>query len=179
MKSRKIKPITRVLPPELVIPGADNHLYRIGLQLNRRSHTNRRNFFHNPYIVLLVIIQMTIRTIILIIGNNFTDDFLLAIGDFGYVMKCYKQLNMMVFAGCMICNLSMLHNLYNYINDIQCADIRIYQLLSGTVSPQQLGLNNMKSVLKFVNISRKMLRIALIMPKYIGKNDNYLINLFY
>jgi hypothetical protein len=48
----------KVLPQNFVIKGAENHLYKIGLNLKPNAKEKRKNFY-NPLLILSIVGQLT------------------------------------------------------------------------------------------------------------------------
>jgi len=92
--------LNRVLPQELVINGAESHLYRIGLSLYKTGSVKRK-WFYNPILVFIITFQLFVRNIMFLLPElamSFTSIWV----DVGYLIDARIQANILTVIAIMI-----------------------------------------------------------------------------
>ena len=154
-----------LLPQELTIDSVDEHLYRIGLCLTPNRHNTRRSLIFHPILITIVTIIFTI----LRIASIFTDNrwLLLLLGDIGqfFGMRIYMNLAFISLTSFTIS--SQLIYYYNNNLYIKPTFLTLFHMMSGSVSPQIIGLNDEHQVIKLLSLSRKLFIIVKYQCQYI------------
>jgi hypothetical protein len=73
--------VNKVLPQNIVLKGAENHLFRIGLNLISDVNIKRR-IFYNPLLIFSVNIAIVMKLIVTILTPEENKKLLIIIGDF-------------------------------------------------------------------------------------------------
>ena len=147
--------IKYVLPPYLVIKGADSHLYKNGLSLFESSNKIKRKWYYSPQLISLCMMVSLIKHLTLLFidlrGNAH-----LILGDVDYFCQMMGVSNS---ASC-ICNAiilcSQLINVYNKRNDIK-PDLRVFEMMAGFTSPESISLKDKQLIIKLIRFSKRSL----------------------
>ena len=145
--------IKHVLPSNLVIKGADSHLYKVGLSLFESSTKIKRKWYYSPQLISLYMMVSLIKHLTLLFidvrGNSH-----LILGDMDYFIQMMGVANK---ANC-ICDaiilFSQLINVYNKRNDIK-PDLRVFEMMAGFTSPESIGLKDKQLILKLIRFSKR------------------------
>ena len=146
--------INQVLPLEMVIKGADSHLYTKGLSLFQCMTKIKRKWYFSPILLALVIIMNMVHNMTpLFVDLGDAADNHLIFGDYNYFMESMGIINIL----CAICDIiilcSQLINVYNKLNDIK-PDLRVFEMMAGFTSPQSMGLKDKESTLKLIKYTK-------------------------
>ena len=150
-----------LLPQELVIDSVDNHLYRIGLCLQNNNTNKKRNFIYKPIVVLIVILFHFIKFII--------NMFITQRKWFIYLGVLYTRISNMkvhfnVFSLLVLCFLICIIIIWfhNYKNDIKPTFLKVFQMMSGFITPVSIGLTNHNQIIDLIKRTRILFRITSI-----------------
>lgn len=147
------------LPTHLRIPDADSHLYRIGLSLNQSQSHWRRSPLKHPIAVFLVLANILIRSLVLINWKNEeSDQFYLYFGDFAKYLGIGKQLNFICAMDSLLAIGSQAINYFNYKNNVADNDLKVFGVLSGRLTPLDVGLTDPEVVAQLVRHCRLSFR---------------------
>ena len=171
-----------ILPQNVIISSAENNLYRIGLCLTSKSPLNR-NKLHNPLLIFIVNSIVFIKCLIsLLIPNDYKYLFII-IGDFSYFLGIKIHFNIAVALYILLAITSQLIYYYNYKNDIKPTFLKVFEMMSGLVSPKSIGLTNEKQIYKLINLTKKLFFICELFVKipvpllmFITSNIIFIIN---
>ena len=152
-----------LLPQELTIDSVDEHLYRIGLCLTPNRHNTRRSLIFHPILITIVTIIFTIQRI----ASIFTDQrwLLLLLGDIGQFFGMRIYINIAFVLLTLFILLSQLIYYYNNNVYIRPTFLTLFHMMSGSVSPSSIGLNDEHQVNKL--LSRKLFIIVKYQCQYI------------
>ena len=155
--------VKKVIPPELVIRGAESNLYRIGLSLYKTGSVKRK-WFYNPILVFIITTQLLIRNIVFILLPEMSEEFYLYLGDAGYFMGPRIQTETTGSLVILISILSQIMNFYNYINGIKPMDLKVFSMVSnGLITHKSIGFNDKQMVYKLIQrIERIFILIGLV-----------------
>ena len=146
---------SKVLPPEMRIPGADTHLYRIGVQMSPTGAVHRKACFH-PIVVFIVLLQLLIRNILFIALPEQSVWFYAVMGDIGYFMGLRIHCNIVMALVFIQAICFQMISYWNTVQGIIPIDLRVFQVMSGAIAPQTIGLNlavNIVPLTSFQSIS--------------------------
>ena len=147
--------MSKVLPQELVISGADSHVYRIGLSLFKPKYYVKRSLFYKPIIVFIISFLQLIRSFALLILPIYEDKFIyLYLGDIGYFIGFTREYNAIICLLELIVIISQFIHYYNYRNGIKPMDLRVFQMISGLISPKSIQINDKLLVYKLCKITK-------------------------
>ena len=154
--------LSKVLPKELVISGADSHVYRIGLSLFKPKYYVKRSLFYKPIIVFIISIQHVIKsfTLILLPTYNSDEKIYLYLGDIGYYIGFTKEYNSLIILFSFLVIISQFIHYYNYRKGIKPMDLRVFQMISGLISPKSIQINDKLLVYKLCKITKYSLKFA-------------------
>ena len=157
--------VNRVLPQELVIFGAESHLYRIGLSLYKTGSVKRK-WFYNPILVFIITTQLLIRNIVFLLLPEMSEEFYLYLGDAGYFIgyRILSEITAVLIT--LISVLSQIINYMNYKNGIKPIDLKVFSMVSnGLITPQSIGLNDKQMVYKLIKVIKTTLLLSQIVLK--------------
>ena len=139
-----------LLPKSLQIYSAENQLYRIGLCLKPPKIYVKRHWFSKPIFVAFICLYYLITYLILLINNGKNELIVLIFGDFSHILGIGIHLNItIIFA--MIFNVSIqLIYYYNYWKGIEPTFLSVFEMMSGLVTPNSIGLSDPQSVRRFI-----------------------------
>ena len=145
----------KTLPSNLVIRNAGNDFNRIGLSLFKCG-SEKRIKLHNPLFVFTIITFFALKTVLslTLIKDEDKDSLFLLFGDIGHFMKFRYQVNRAVVAYALIGMSSQIITYSNYKNAIKPSYLKPFEMMSGLVSPQSIGLTNRKDIYKLVKRSK-------------------------
>ena len=85
--------VNKVLPNHLVIPSADNQLFKIGLCLTRTTNDAKREWISKPIFVAIINLIFTLRPMIRLVLSHEELKYFIIFGDFAYLMGVTFNLN--------------------------------------------------------------------------------------
>jgi len=150
--------VEKPLPSVIVIKSAENHLYRIGLSLFSFG-SQTRNRFHNPFFISFVFCVQILKSIIAILMKE--DKYrLLLIGNFDYFLNSGNfQNSTIVLCGILALILQSLHY-WKYYKNESPSYLKLFEMISGLVSPKSIGLINRENVNQLLKRSKLMFKIS-------------------
>ena len=158
--------IDKLIPRSLIISGLDNHLYRIGLSFDSTAG-KRRKLLCNPRLIFVVFILYLIQNNI----NLFVireDPFLSKVfGNYGYFLKVGVIWSIVFNFGSLLVLSSQFTYYYNHKNDIKPTFLRVFQMMSGSITPRAVGLTNSEQILKLLKKTRILFKIIDFNNKYL------------
>ena len=141
----------RLLPSELVISGAEEHLYRIGLSLFECESGIKRKSIYNPKLVFIVYFIHFIRSFVFIyFGSELSEEVHLYLGDGDYLLNGKNLINALCFVTGIMSLLPQYLNYSNFKNGLKPVDLRVFKMVSGLVTPQSVGLEDSDQIIDFV-----------------------------
>ena len=151
--------INRVLPKHLTVKWADQHLYRIGLSHESNGQTKRK-FLCDPRLI-------TLYFIIYFIQNNLNlfvikEDLFLSkvFGNYGLFLGIGSIFNVIFNFVLFIINFinKLTHN-YNHKYEVKPTFLRVFRMMSGSLTPQSVGLTNTSQVFQLTRKTRILFKI--------------------
>ena len=158
----------RVLPSELSIQSIDDILYSIGLCHYSVRDRPKRSVINKPIIVLIfVLIQIPMRIV-----SNTTDNemILLLTADMGHYVTFKEYINIMSILLTLMALFSQMVYFYNHRIGLKPTFVRVFQVLSGSITPSSVGLNHSTQVIA-------LLKMAKWLP-HLQKNNMILVPLY-
>jgi hypothetical protein len=143
----------KVLPQNIVLKGAQNHLYRIGLNL-KPNGKEKRNSFYNPILILSVNIATVIKAIVSVLTPEENEKLLTIIGDFGHFFGMKTHFNIILIMATILALISQITNYYLYKSGIKQTYLKVFDMMSGLISPKSIGLTNKEEIYKLVKDSK-------------------------
>lgn len=164
----KILRLDKCLPHRLSIKSVDSHLYRIGLLLDYEKSSFKRNLFHSPTLVFIIILSAWLRSLIFAFRSDNDYDLSKYWGDAPHMLNIGSHFNITLCLYFTSPLISQLIYLYNFRNGVDPTFLRVFQMISGLISPKSLGLTHRKKILSLI-------RRTDILFKIIGINTKALI----
>ena len=153
-----------ILPQNVIISSAENNLYRIGLCLTSKSDL-KRNKLHNPLLIFSVNSIVLLRNLISLLTPNHYKYVFIIIGDFSYFLGIKIHINIAVALYILLAITSQLIYYYNYKNDIKPTFLKVFEMMSGLVSPKSIGLTNKEDIYKLIKLSKNLFYICELIVK--------------
>ena len=161
----------RVLPPHLVIPSAEDLLYDIGLCLTSvKEVPKQRNLLSRPIVIWIIQWIFFFQRLASIWIGEDNRQALLIFGDVGGYMGLKTKINVLIINGISIVISSQLNYYYNYKRGNNPTFLRVFQMMSGSVTPASVGLYRESDV-------RKLTRFRIVF-KLVKLNNEYIPWLF-
>jgi hypothetical protein len=145
--------VNKPLPQSIALNSIDNHLYEIGLSLISKNH-QKRSRFYNPLLILSVNIICLIKCIVSLILSEKNERLMIIIGNFAYLLRSKTQLNVAGILAFLMTLIQQLICYYNAKNNINPTYHKVYDMMSGLVSPKSIGLTNGKEIYKLIKQSK-------------------------
>src|SRR5882724_7344531 len=147
--------LSKVLPQELVISGADSHVYRIGLSLFKPKYYVKRSLFYKPIVVFIYTLIFSIKLLFSIYVLKYNSPKIhLYLGDIAYFIKIGKEGNVTCLLVISYPMIFQFIHYYNYRNGIKPMDLRVFQMISGLISPKSIQINDKLLVYKLCKITK-------------------------
>src|ERR1700712_2335163 len=152
----------KCLPPELVIESVDDILYRIGLSFDSLRDRPKRKLIDHPLVAFVMVsIFMTERIITVSLSDGFDVPFK-ALGSVGHFIGVRRLFDLFFILNAVFNLSSQLLYYYNYRNGIKPTFLRVFQMMSGLVSPKSLGLTDEQQIRKLVKITQWLLSLMFL-----------------
>ena len=148
----KIDPMKH-LPLHMQIPSSGKHFYKIGLS-NFKNGCQHRSLFFHPILVFVVPVVVMFKCFYAVLTPNRTKQFYLYIGDFGYFMNMRVHLNMTAGLVIWMGVLSQVIHFYNYMIDRRPTYMRVFNMMSGQLTPHSIGLTDENTIKTLLHRSR-------------------------
>jgi hypothetical protein len=143
----------KVLSQDIVIKGAENHLYRIDLNLIS-NRSEKRNHIYNPLLIFSVKIVIFIKPIFSLLIPEENKKFLLIIGDLSHFFGMKTHFNIIIFLSTALALSSQLIYYYYYKSDIKQTYLKVFHMMLGLISPKHIGLTNKEEIYKLIRESK-------------------------
>jgi hypothetical protein len=143
----------KVLLQNIILKGAENHLYRIGLNL-KYDRNKKRRIFYNPILIFSVNIAIVIKSIVRLLTHEENKKFLIIIGDFSHFLGLKTHYNVILIFSIFSAPISQLISYYNYKNGIKQTYLKVIDMMSGLISPKSIGLTNKEEIYKLMKKSK-------------------------
>jgi hypothetical protein len=145
--------VYKPLPQSIAFNSIDNHLYRIGLSLISKNH-EKRSRFYNPLLIFSVNVICLIKCIISLILSEENEKLLIINGDFAHFLGSKTHLNAAGFLAFLLTLIQQLIFYYNTKKNINPKYYKVYDMMSGLVSPKSIGLTNGEEIYKLIKQSK-------------------------
>jgi hypothetical protein len=141
------------LPPDIIIHSAETHMFHIGLSLFENESTKRTKL-HNPVFITLVNTISLMRCIISLLLPQENEKPFIIIGNFSYFLGIRVHFNLAYGLYILLALTSQLLHYINYKNDIKPIYLKPFTMMSGLISPQNIGLTNRDKIYKLIKLSK-------------------------
>ena len=142
----------KVLPPNMAIDSIDNILYSIGLCHHSVRKGAKRLTLHSPKLILfIVIINVVTQTISIFTDDEFTHLLLYDLGH-GIGITFYSSIMMIILSLIALFSQSVYY--WNHKRGIEPTFVRVFQVISGSITPSSVGLTNERQVRQLLMIGK-------------------------
>ena len=157
--------VNKRLPPELVFESVDDILYRIGLSFESTQINPKRQKLCNPLFISISMLLFIIKECTLICLSDDHEQIFIYFD--GHLKGIRRHCDIIIITTAILTLSSQLIYYKNYRNGIKPTFLRIFQMMSGLVTPKSLGLTNQTEISKLIQRTRTLL-------KYVKVNFNLL-----
>ena len=148
--------VNKCLPPELTVESVDDILYRIGLAFESTHPLTKRRFLSQPLIIFIYSLIILVKDCILI---SLSDDHERIFIYFdAHLMSARRHCHLLVITTEALVISSQINYYYNYRNGIKPTFLRVFQMMSGLVSPKSLGLTDETEILKLMEKTKTLFK---------------------
>ena len=130
----------KCLPPELTVELVDDILYRIGLSYDSVRDRPKRKRIDHPLIAFIIVLLFFIKNLITTSLSDENEIVFRVLGDVGNFLGVRRFFGFSFVLFSFFPLFSQLIYYYNYRNGIKPTFLRVFQMMSGLVSPQSVGL---------------------------------------
>ena len=150
--------VNKCLPPELTVQSVDDILYRIGLTFESTQLSTKRRLFSKPLFIFISSLMILIKDCILFYLSD--DHVEIFIYFNAYLISMRRICHLITISTEALIISSQLIYYYNYRNGIKPTFLRVFQIMSGLVSPKSLGLTNQSEIIKLVYKTKRLFKIT-------------------
>jgi hypothetical protein len=143
------------LPPELLVTSAGSHLYRIGLS-HFPNGWKRRKKFHYPLLIALLNVIILVKSITSLLLTEENPELFIILFDFSYFLNVKIHYNTCVIVIIILTLVSQILHYINYKKNLKSSYLKPFEMMSGLVSPQSIGLTNEVKIYKLVKLSKQL-----------------------
>jgi hypothetical protein len=159
MVKKKVFNPSAILTPDLVISSAGSHLYRIGLSFYRIGSESRPKL-NNPLIIFTVNTIIALRHFICQLLSGENRYYFELLSDWTYFLNGRQLLGVPIILIALWANISQIIHYWYYKNDIKPQYLKPFQIMSGLVSPQSVGLYNQKDFRKMIKRFKILFKLS-------------------
>ena len=159
---------SQCLPPELTVQSVEEILHRIGLTLDSTKSYPKRKLFFNPIIIFIFCLMIITKEVFILTLDEQNDLTFKVLGSVGYFLGIRKQYSFPTFLISFFPISFQLIYYYNYRNGIKPTFLRVFQMMSGLVSPKSIGLTDEVQI-------RKLLKLTKFLTKYLELNSTRIV----
>ena len=132
----------KFLPSDMVIEGVDDILYDIGLSLTSiRELQKKRMLIHNPRMLLTINIFIFVNRLASLLIDDSNEFILKLLGESGMYYGIKNNLATIACLLIIIMLFSQWVYYNNYKHGIEPSFLKVFQIISGSVTPSSVGLN--------------------------------------
>ena len=151
----------KILPTIVSLKSVDNHLFRIGLSFNHYTNEEsrkKRHFLYNPILINCVYFIQIIKSIVNLIVLD--PKLVIWSGDFARALGIRIHYNIILILYSSMSLSSSLIWYYNYINGVKPEHLHLFQVMSGQIPPNNLGLNDREQIKSLIERTKLLVKIA-------------------
>ena len=156
---------SEILTGDWLIPSIDNVLFDIGLSLDSVfNDTKPRKLLHQPLFVLFfMIIFMSLKVATITVDTD-SDELLNLLGGFThtYGRKMKQNINIFFVLSVMFVFFSQWVYYQNHKRGIKPTFLRVFHMMSGSVSPREVGLTNEEDIRRLIRLCRRISKMIWI-----------------
>jgi hypothetical protein len=164
------------LPLDIAINSAESHLYRIGLNLFK-INDQKRSIFNNPSLIFIINSIAIIKIIISLLMTEDNERISIIIGDFSHFLGLRIHINLTSCLFFLLALTSQLIYFYNYMKGIKPTYFKVFEMMSGLISPKSIGLTNKEEIYKMLKVYKILFKICELNIGKIMPLIGFLINI--
>ena len=152
--------LNQALPPELRIASIDEILYSIGLCHHSVREHPKRSPIHNPFAIAFVVsFVMLIKTI-----SIFTNDLLVLslLAEFTHHIGIKLYMNIMIVIISLMTLFMQTVYYLNYKRGVKPTFIRLFQVMSGSITPSSVGLTHATEVIQLLKYGHWLKKLVIL-----------------
>jgi len=155
--------IRKRLPQSLAIKSVDNELYRIGClcrpidQTNDYNRGKGRHRIHHPILVNTILIIQMIKSIVSLVTNDI--QLSIYLGDWPKLMDVDVNSHIaLIFYTAFNISIHVIHA-YNHIRGVDPSFLRVFQMMSGSLTPIEIGVTDERVIKGLIRRTKRWLTI--------------------
>ena len=163
--------VRKRLPQSLAIKSVDNELYRIGClcrpidQTNDYNRGKGRHRIHHPILVNTILIIETIKSIVSLLSNDIS--LAIYLGDWPKLMGVDLNSHIaIIFFSAFNISIHVIHA-YNHIRGVDPSFLRVFQMMSGSLTPIEIGVTDERVIKGLIRRTKRWLTIIKVNSKYL------------
>jgi len=150
---------TQPLPNQFILNSAETYLYEIGLCLTC-DNTTKRTKLHNPLLIFIITIISITKILISLLLDEENKYYFIIIGDFFYLLGIRIHYNIAATIYMLLSLSSQWIYYYIYKNGVKPNYLKVFEMMSGLVSPKSIGLTDKKQIYKLLKLSKYLFFIC-------------------
>ena len=156
--------INKCLSNDLIIKSVENYLFRTGLciETNNKYSVQKRSLINKPIVLFIISLIFFIKHNINCLINKRITYLSIILGDFGNFIGLKIEFTIVCDLMLILCIGSQIIYYYNYKNGIKPTFLRVFEMMSGLVSPKSIGLSDEKEILKLLRKTRLLFKYSKI-----------------
>jgi hypothetical protein len=145
---------SELLAPEVLVTTARTHLYRISLSFFP-NESKRRKKFRNPLLIALLNVIFLAKSVTSLLLTEENLDLFIILFDFTFFVNARIHFNICATVIIILKIISQILHYINYKKDLKPSYLKPFEMMSGLVSPQSIGLTNKVKIYKLVKLSKQ------------------------
>ena len=142
----------KVLLPNMAIDSIEDILFSIGLCHQSVKDGTKRSLFFNPKLILFIVINnLFMQTMSVFTDDEFTHLLLNELGH-GIGISFFNSILNIIFSLMTLFSQSVYY--WNYKRGIEPTFVRVFQVMSGSITPSSVGLTNERQVKQLLSIAK-------------------------
>ena len=156
---------SQCLPPELTVQSVEDILHRIGFTLDSTKTYPKRKLMFDPIIIFIFCFLYLTKEVVILSLDEQNDLTFKVLGSIGYLIGIRQPVCFNTILTTFFPIYFQLIYYYNHKKGIKPKFLRVFQMMSGLVSPQSLGLSEEQEI-------RKLLKLTKVSIKFLKVNNN-------
>ena len=144
--------INKVLPPNLAIDSIENILYSIGLSHQSIREGIKRSLFFSPKFIAIIILSFTINQTLSLLTVDEFSHLLLNELSLGMGIAYYISIDLIIISLMTLFMQSVYY--WNHKRGLEPTFVRVFQVMSGSITPSSVGLTNERQVRQLLSIAK-------------------------
>ena len=155
-----------LIPPELVIKDCDDLLYEIGLCRTSVRDRPKRWPINNPKFITIISLIFFCKSLVAVLVSDSARQILLLMGDVGRFMNIRMQWNLALNLCSQMAISNQLNYYYNHSKGFEPTFLRVFQMMSGSVTPLNIGLTDNRDIRRLLK-HKPIFQLLIIQTRYL------------